>query len=118
MQNLNSNLHILNTYSKDQFQNEIQETLSDPSFFDDDDDNSDYDDEDEDYDQNEDNMEARVMKTVTFDQATVQKEHGRRSDCLHYLANTKANTIDNAEVMLYVTGRGTEAMKAGRNRRE
>ncbi|POG82729.1 hypothetical protein GLOIN_2v1810840, partial [Rhizophagus irregularis DAOM 181602=DAOM 197198] len=43
-----------NTLSEDQFQNEIQETLSDPSFFDDDDDNSDYDDEDEDYDQNED----------------------------------------------------------------
>jgi hypothetical protein len=36
-----------NILFKDQFQNEIQETLSDPSFFDDDDDNSDYDDEDE-----------------------------------------------------------------------
>ncbi|GBC14432.1 uncharacterized protein OCT59_007824 [Rhizophagus irregularis] len=43
-----------NTLSEDQFQNEIQETLSDPSFFDNDDDNSDYDDKDEDYDQNKD----------------------------------------------------------------
>ncbi|GBC44800.2 hypothetical protein GLOIN_2v1788173 [Rhizophagus irregularis DAOM 181602=DAOM 197198] len=35
------------------------------------------------------------------DEATVQKDealHGRRSDCLHYLANTKANTIDNMKI--------------------
>ncbi|CAB4441689.1 unnamed protein product [Rhizophagus irregularis] len=42
-----------NTLSEDQFQNEVRETFSNPSFFDDDDVDSDYDD-DEDNDQNED----------------------------------------------------------------
>ncbi|PKY53986.1 hypothetical protein RhiirA4_472508 [Rhizophagus irregularis] len=81
-----------NTLFKDQFQNEVWETFSNPSFFDDDDVESDYDD-DEDNDQNENENDDANNGTVNNTNLEISRWINIIDKELQELLQTEVNVV-------------------------